>query len=198
MLRGIGRLSLAGLYKGERSGGRKRLGFRRTAICFFCYLALLFAAVILQTSALSFFGTVPAASFALVCAIGFVGGEKMGAVLGIIGGILVGALGGTGVLLAPIPYLLCGYLCGALSGWFLSENLPSFLIYSLLAGGVYEVYTLISCGLFGKSFDLLRIATKILIPEYFAFLLCVLPAYGAAYGIYALIKRKDNRRKHSF
>ena len=189
---------MAGLYKGERSGGKKRLGFRKTAICSLCFFALLFVAVILQSCCLSFLSAVPAIAFALVCAIGFVGGERMGAVFGIIGGILVGALGGTGVLLAPIPYLLCGYLCGALTGWFLSENLPSFLIYSLLAGGVYEVYTLISCGLFGESFDLILIATKILIPEYFAYLLCVLPAYGAVYGIYALIKGKDNRRKHGF
>ena len=189
---------MAGLYKGERSGGRKRLGFRRTVICSLCFFALLFVAAILQTCCLSLLGTVPAVAFALVCAIGFVGGERMGAVFGIIGGILVGALGGTGVLLAPIPYFLCGYLCGALAGWFLSENLPSFLIYSLLMGGVYEVYTLISCGLFSESFDLLRITTKILIPEYFAYLLCVLPTYGAVYGIYTLIKGKDNRRKLGF
>lgn len=189
---------MAGFYKGERESAKKGFNFKKTVICGACFFILLFISVILQTSCLSFFGKVPALCFAMVCAIGFVGGQRMGAIFGLLGGFLTDALGSTGFSFSPALYLLCGYLCGALVGWFLSENLPSFLVYATVTGVIHEIYTAVCCGLLTEDFQPWQIITKLLIPEYFAYLLCVLPAYGAVFGIYTLIKGKDNRRKRGF
>ena len=77
------------------------------------------------------------------------------------------------------------------------ENLihPSFLIYAALAGIFKEIFTFVYFGLFSTDISLWRILINVVIPEYFAYLICVLPAYGAVLGIYCLFKGKDKKRK---
>jgi uncharacterized membrane protein YeaQ/YmgE (transglycosylase-associated protein family) len=142
---------------------------------------------------LSFFGSVPRLPLALSCAIGFLCGEKIGAVAGIFAGVITDVLGGTGAYLSPILFLLCAYLCGALVGWFLSANLPSFLVYSLFIGLAGAIFTILSCGLFSKDFHLWYIFSEILVPEFFAFLLCVLPSYGIVFAIRSLVNRRADK-----
>jgi rod shape-determining protein MreD len=144
---------------------------------------------------LSFFGSVPALTFALVCGVGFIFGEKAGAVCGVLSGILIDLMGSTGFSFSPIVFMLCGYCCGAFVGWFLSKNLPSFLIYAALAGVFKEIFTFVYFGLFSTDISLWKIFINVVIPEYFAYLICVLPAYGAVLGIYCLFKGKDKKRK---
>jgi rod shape-determining protein MreD len=127
----------------------------------------------------------------VICAVGFIRGEKSGAILGLFGGILVDCLGGSGFSLSPVLYTLCGYLCGALVGWFLSTNLPSFIVFSAIAGALREIFTVIQYGLLSEDFSLWQVIKSPIIPEYFAYILCVVPAYLAVLGICKLFKVLD-------
>lgn len=160
-----------------------------------CFSVILFVSAILQTTCLEVFGCVPALTLAIVCAIGFVCGEKAGAISGILAGALVDILGGTGYSMSPLLFMLCGYCCGAFVGWFLSKNLPSFLFYSAMAGILREIFTFIYFIFSSGSFSLWQLFVKVVIPEYFAYILCVIPAYGMVYLIYRLFKGKDIKEK---
>lgn len=156
---------------------------------------ILFVSAVFQTTFLSFFGKSPALTLALVCAIGFIVGDKAGAVAGLFGGLAVSYLGGTGFSFTPIVYVICGYFCGALVGWFLSKNLPSFILYGAIAGIIRELFTIVYYGLFSSEFDLGKILTETVFLEYLAYILCVIPAYGIILGIFTLFKGKDKKGK---
>ena len=180
-----------------RERGERISLFKITAYSI-CLSILIFVSAILQTTCLSFFGKVPALTFALICAIGFVFGEKSGGISGILAGILTDILGSSGFSFSPIVFMLCGYSCGAFVGWFLSKNLPSFMIYALIAGVFKEIFTFVYFGLFSATFSLLNVFTSVVIPEFSAYLICVLPAYGAVFGIYRLFKGKDKKVKSNY
>lgn len=188
---------MARFYSGGQNRNGKRLSFKKYLAYFGVFSVLLFLSSLLQTTCLSFFGCVPRLTLALSCAIGFLCGEKIGAIAGIFAGVITDVLGGTGAYLSPILFLLCAYLCGALVGWFLSANLPSFLVYSLFVGLAGAIFTVFSCGLFSKDFHLGDIFIKILVPEFFAFLLCVIPSYGIVFAIHSLVNRSADKGKYS-
>lgn len=188
---------MARFYSGGQSRSGNRLSFKKYIAYFGIFSVLLFLSALLQTTCLSFFGCVPRLTLALSCAIGFLCGEKVGAIMGIFAGVITDVLGGTGAYLSPILFLLCAYLCGALVGWFLSANLPSFLVYSLFVGLAGAIFTVFSCGLFSQDFHLGNIFIKTLVPEFFAFLLCVIPSYGIVFAIRSLVCRKDNKGKYN-
>lgn len=163
--------------------------------CTLCFSLIIFVSAILQTTCLSVFGSVPALTLAIVCAIGFICGEKAGAISGILTGALVDILGGTEISASPLLFMLCGYFCGVFVGWFLSKNLPSFLLYAAIAGLLREIFTLAYLVFISKSLSIWQISLTIVIPEYFAYFLCIIPAYGAVLGIYRLFKGKDIKEK---
>lgn len=181
---------------GRRERGEK-INLYKTVIYSVCLSFLIFISAVLQTTCLTFFGKVPALTFALVCAVGFVFGERAGGIAGILTGMLTDILGSSGFSFSPIVFMLCGYCCGAFVGWFLSKNLPSFIIYAAIAGVFKEIFTFVYFGLFSASFSLWNIFTSVVIPEYFAYILCVLPAYFAVLGIFRLFKGKDVKEKRN-
>ena len=178
-----------------RNEGAEKLKIWQVALYSVFFLALIFICSILQTTCLSAFGKTPALTLALVCAIGFIAGEKMGAVFGIAGGIIVDILGSTGFSFSPVIYMLCGYFCGALVGWFLSQNFPSFIVYGAIAGVLRELFTFAYYVLLSREFSLLDVLAKVIVPEYLAYLICILPAYFAVLAIFSLFKGKDKRVK---
>ena len=157
------------------------------------FAALLFICAIIHTTCLSFFGKAPALTLAIVCAIGFIMGEKYGAVWGIVGGVITDFLGSSGFSLSPVLFMICGYFCGALVGWFLSKNIPSFLVYAAISGIIREIFTLIYYIIFSNGFSPFKVFTGTVLPEYLAYLLCVFPAYFAVLVIFSLFKGKDKR-----
>ncbi len=181
----------------KRIGRKKREESKRKpwqiAAYTISFALLLYVAAILETTCLSFFGNSPALTLAIVSAIGFIMGEKYGAVWGIIGGILTYISGGSGFSFSPIIYMVCGYFCGALVGWFLSKNFPSFLVYAAISGILRGTSTIMYSMLFSKSFSPIKILTGVVIPEYLAYILCILPAYFAVLAIFSLFKGKDKR-----
>lgn len=182
-------------HKNKSGHENKELKPLKIAIYVFIFGFILFMSSVFQTTCLTFFGRSPALTLAFVCAIGFILGDKAGAVSGLFGGVAVSYLGDIGFSFAPIVYVLCGYFCGALVGWFLSKNLPSFLLYGAIAGIVREIFTIIYYGLFSSEFDLWKILTTTVFPEYLAYILCVIPAYGIISVIFTLFKGKEKREK---
>ena len=178
-----------------RSSHRERIKPWRIAAYSVSLAVLILGCAILQTSCLSFFGKTPALTFSIVCAIGFIMGDKAGAVWGILGGIATDIIGGAGFSFSPVVYMLCGYCCGAFVGWFLSKNLPSFIAYALISGVFKEIFTFVYFGLFSKEFSPVKILLDVVLPEYLAYILCILPAYFAVLAIFSLFKGKDKRER---
>lgn len=175
--------------------GRGRIKPWRVAVYSVIYLILILILSLLQTSDIMFFGSTPDFLLALVCAIGFISGAEYGAVFGLIAGMSVGLMGGAGFTLIPILYVLCGYLCGALINVFLSPNFLSFIIFGAISGIVREIFTTIYFGLNSNNFNLLQLIKNVLIGEYFAYIICLIPAYFTVLGIYLLFKGKDDKSR---
>ncbi len=117
------------------------------------------------------FGATPALCLGLICAVGFIFGKNGGAVAGIAGGFLCDCVGGLGFSFSVLFFMLCGYLCGALIGTFLSENFPSFLIYGLMVGVVRECLNFAYIMVFSSSFSPMRTVIYVLLPDLAAFAL---------------------------
>ena len=177
---------------------REGINFKKTVAYSLSLSILIFLSAILQTTCLSFFDKVPALTFSIVCAIGFIFGEKAGGIAGVLTGILTDILGSSGFSFSPIVFMLCGYCCGAFVGWFLSKNLPSFIIYAAIAGVLREIFTIVYFGLFSAEFSISNILVNVVIPEYFAYFICVIPSYLAVWGIYNLFKGKDKSGKKNY
>ena len=171
---------------------------KRDIFTYICLAVLIFLSAILQTSGISLWQTRCAFTLATVCACGFVKGDKAGALSGLLGGLLTDILGSSGFSLSPVLYMLCGYFCGALVGWFLSTNLPSFIVFASIAGVLREIFTIIHYGLVSQDFSLWQIILYPVIPEYFAYILCVVPAYLTVKGINKLFNIKNKRAKRNY
>ena len=179
--------------KMRRYGNRDRVDIKRLVLYYVFLLIFVLLLSVIEVSRIKIFGASIALAFCASCAIGFIFGERSGAIFGLISGLLIDALGSTGFSLNPILFTLCGYLCGSLVGWFLSVNLPSFMLYAALAGVIREIFTVIYFGFISTEFKLLYILLNIVLPDFFAFVLSTIPIYYATLGIYYLFRGKDRK-----
>ena len=159
------------------------------------FTAMLFFAAILQCSDITFFGIVPDLTFAAVCAIGFIAGERYGSIFGIFGGVLIWALGSSGISLSPILFTFCGYLCGALPRVILRRNFLSYLVFTPIMGAIHIFFTFIYYIMLSKSYDIWGVFGKKIIPEIFSCIIFMTAAYGAVKIIYMLFKGKKKDAK---
>jgi len=179
----------------ERKKGK--IAPRTHALYILCFGIMLIFAAAFQCADIKIFGTVPNFCFSLVCAIGFIAGERYGAIFGLSGGMLIWAIGSGGISLAPILYSLCGYLCGALPNVILRRNFLSYLVYTAMMGGIHLLFTLIYFIMLSGSYEIWQAFARMIIPE---FVLCVIfmtVSFGAVKLIYTLFKgkKKDSRVK---
>ncbi|MBR3879546.1 MAG: hypothetical protein IKJ24_05435 [Clostridia bacterium] len=177
----------------ERKKGR--LSALSHALYVLTFSLLLVFAAVLQCADIEVFGVTPDICFALICAIGFILGERYGAIFGLCGGVLIWALGSGGVSLSLMLFALCGYLCGALPDVILRRNFLSYLVFTAMMGGIHLLFTLIYFIMLSESYEIWEAFGRIIIPE---FILCVIfmtVAYGAVRLIYRLFKgkKKDSR-----
>jgi len=175
----------------DESGRMREFGVKKIALYSVCLSVLMVVLSILQTSDIKLFGQVADALLAFVCSVGFVFGGGFGAIFGLVSGIVIEFLGGADFTLTPILYVLCGFSCGAFKNKILSSNFASFLIFGAIGGIVREIFTLVYFGLGSTEFDFGLILKDVIIGEYFAYLLCILPLYFVILGIYLLFKGKD-------
>lgn len=181
--------------KNSSSDGRKKTGTWKVLLLSLIFIIIIFFSSLAEVTFLSAFGMTPALTLSIICAVGFIFGEKFGAIFGIVGGILIDCFGGSPLPLSPVLYMMCGYMCGVAVGWFLSSNFPSFIVYSLIAGVLREIFSVISVALISNRFDLWKIVTDLLIPEYLAYIICTPFTYFAVWVINCLFKGKNSRVK---
>ena len=160
----------------------------------FFTVILIFSATF-QCSDITFFGIVPDFTFSAVCAIGFVAGERYGSLLGLLGGVLIWALGSSGISLSPILFTFCGYLCGALPRVILRRNFLSYLVFTPIMGAIHIFFTLIYYIMLSESYDIWSIFGKRIIPDFVSCIIFMTAAYGAVKIIYMLFKGKKKDAK---
>ncbi len=82
----------------------------------------------------------PALGLLFSMAVGFLHGEREGGIAGLICGWLSDATtAGSavfGMMLLPLLYFLCGYMSGTVGKRRLAHNLPSFMVFSVVGGGL--------------------------------------------------------------
>ncbi|MBQ3125675.1 MAG: hypothetical protein IJC15_01275 [Clostridia bacterium] len=135
---------------------------------------VLFLCAILQTTLFSFLRGVharPDLMLAAVVAIAIFDSPRAGGVAGIAAGVIIGALGGVGLNLLPLFYMLCGCFFGVWSTHSLSANFPSWLIYMLVGCCGRAIMTLIHLDAVYPVYSLLDVVPGILVPEFLATLL---------------------------
>ena len=178
---------------GERKSG-KITPISHAIYIFFLGIILVFAAVF-QCSGITVLGVVPDLCFALVCAIGFILGEKYGSIFGLLGGVLIWALGSGGISLSPILFALCGYMCGVLPQVILRRNFLSYLVFTAMMGGIHLIFTLIYFIMLSESYEIWSAFGGVIIPEFILCVILMIALYGAVRLIYTLfkVKKKDSR-----
>ena len=86
----------------------------------------------------------PALGLLFVMATGFLYGEREGGIAGLVCGWLTDAVSAgssvKGMTVLPLLYFLCGYLSGHIGRRRLAHNLPSFLVLSVVGGGVHCLF----------------------------------------------------------
>ncbi len=171
---------------------RKKRGLSPLAntFCIIIFALLLIFSALLQCAGISMLGVTPDITFALVCAIGFVYGERYGGIFGLCGGVLIAALGSGGISLSPIMFTLCGYLCGALPEVILRRNFLSYLVYTPMMGAIHIFFTLIYYIMLSQSYEIWSVIGKRIIPEFFSCVVPMIMFYAVVIVIYKLFKGK--------
>ncbi len=164
-------------------------------LCIIIFTCIVWFCAVLQCSSFELFGITPDITFALVCAVGFVAGERYGGIFGLLGGVIIMALGASGISLAPVMLTLCGYLCGILPEVMLRRNFLSYLVYTAMMGGVHIIFTVIYFIMLSGSFEFWNALGRLIIPEFFALVIFMIPSYGIIFGIYKLFKGKKKEQR---
>ncbi len=156
---------------------------RRPIPVYFLLGLLLFTGTVMETTAFPFLSITPGIAPALVCAMGFLMDEKVGAIAGLSTGFVTALLGSDRLSFAPLFFMLCGYFCGRAVGAVVVKKYLGYLVCGAVAGIVKEGFLLLQYGLFSKDFGFFEICRTVLLPDYFAFLICIAAVYPIVYLI---------------
>ncbi len=85
----------------------------------------------------------PSLGLLFCMAVGFLYREEEGALAGLCAGWLMDAASGSGIMLSPLLGCLCGYMAGWVGQRRLAHNLPSFVVFAVLGGGVEAVFSIL-------------------------------------------------------
>ena len=150
---------------GPSTRSRKKL----TTAVFFLSLILLGAALF-QTSFFGFyklFGAVPDLTLVVILCAGLFLGDRCGGILGLAGGILLGALGSFGISLLPLFYFLLGFFAGAI-GKGRAESFPGYLLFLSIALGYRAIMTILFASMTYRSVNFLTLLWRAVLPELLA------------------------------
>lgn len=136
----------------------------------------------------------PALGLLFSMAVGFLHGEREGGITGLLCGCLSDATStGSavyGMMLLPLLYFLCGYMSGTVGKRRLAHNLPSFMVFSIVGGGLKFLLSL------GKAFLELKTLPPVswiwrgLIPAWILTVLFSAAVYGIVWGEQKLLEPK--------
>ena len=122
------------------------------------------------------FGATPDLVFAAALAVAMFEGERSGCIAGIFAGYFIEAIGGTGLSLLPVFYMICAAVCGLLCRRAFSRGPITFALFSLCAYALRSLVTLIYVSFVWGEFSFLDAIAHVLVPEYFSSLiLCFVP-----------------------
>ena len=129
-----------------------------------------------------------------VAAVGIFFGERDGAILGLLGGIIIDSLAGGVIYTSPMVYMLVGYFCGLCIKRFLSRSLPSFLVYMLLVGLIKQAVNIFYFVMLSDSLNLMEIFLGTLLPDYIAFVVFSPAVYLVAFVIFKIVSIEKRKR----
>ena len=136
----------------------------------------------------------PALGLLLSMAVGFLYGEEEGGITGLIAGWLsdavsVGASVGS-MMVLPLLYFLCGYLSGAVGKRRLAHNLPSFMVFATVGGGIKCLFTVGLAALELRAPPPSLWVWRGLVPAWVLTVLCSAVVYGIVWGERKLLEPK--------
>lgn len=147
---------------------------------------------ILSHIPLPFFGWVAAPSLSLLfcMAVGFLYDEREGGIAGLLVGWLSEATGEGGMMLLPLLYFLCGYMSGTVGKRRLAHNLPSFVVFSVVGGGLKCLLAVGEAALYGGSLPPSSYVFNGLLPAWILTILASVAVYGLIRGEQKLLEPK--------
>lgn len=162
------------------------------------YTLLSIFMVLLQTTFFSRFrpfSSSPDILILTVATIGFYDNEKSAAILGTFLGFVAGAVGGTGISLLPLIYMLVGYFSGLLASEYYKRGVLLYAIYVAGCCVIRFFTTSIYIAFMWQSVDIIDAMNDVLIPEFLSTAtLSPLPAL-LLLPVYKLSKPKDEKPK---
>ena len=153
----------------------------------------------LETTALShvklpLFGwqaAAPSLGLLFSMAVGFLHGERVGGVTGLVCGWLSDATMGEGMMLYPLLYFLCGYLSGTVGKRSLAHNLPSFAVFAAVGGGLKCLVSVMTAVLELRAIPPAVWVWRGLIPSWVLTVLFSVAVYGVGKGEQWILKPKS-------
>ena len=155
--------------------------------------------IALETTALSrikipLFGwqaAAPSLGLLFSMAVGFLHGEREGGITGLICGWFSDATMGSGMMLYPLLYFLCGYLSGTVGKRRLAHNLPSFAVFAAMGGGLKCLVAVLTAAVELRAFPPAVWVWKGLIPVWILTVLFSAAVYGLVKGEQWILKPKS-------
>ncbi len=145
-----------------------------------CFAGLILFMGVLQVSffgRIKLFGAVPDLMLLTVLCISFCSGRYAGAIVGTAGGFFIEAIGGQGISLLPIAFMLMGYLIGHFSHTVGQKRYHFYLFHLTCALFLRAVLTVIYACLTYEIIRLPVILMQAVLPEAAATALCGLVVY---------------------
>ena len=150
-------------------GGKYKVGVTVSEVVKYCVYAVLGLFLILLQltffTSVRPFGSTPDILIVAVATVAMFEGEKAGAVFGVLVGFVVEAVGGVGVSLLPLIYMLVGYACGIVASEYYRRSVLLFVIFDLGVSAVRFFTTLIYIVVTWSTVDLNVVIPGVLFPE---------------------------------
>ena len=141
----------------------------------------------------------PALGLLFTMATGFLYGEREGGIAGLVCGWLSDAVSANaavgGMMVLPLLYFLCGYLSGPFGRRRLAHNLPSFVVFAALGGGIkcFLVWALAALEL--RAPPPVIWAWRGLAPAWVLTVIASVAVYGIMWGERRLLEPKQGNLK---
>lgn len=161
-----------------------------------CAVLLIFFCL-LQTTLFTKFrplGAVPDLVLPLVIAISMTEKERWGAIIGLIGAVVIESLGGSTFTILPILYTFAGYLCGILTVHYFRDSVATRALYTLVSTVARVFFTLIALFATTGNVTIIDALTKAALPEFFACIFFApLPHIAAKLCLHRFNKSREER-----
>ena len=155
----------------------KKIKIAIVSLLYFLLIMSIAAVQICIFPKFKFFGTVADAMLCTVVIVAFLTNEKEASLFAFFGGIVIEAMGSTGISLLPLIYFLTAYFLGSAARFNHRKTFPAYLIFAVFGTIVRMVTTLAYTALVATRFNLLDVLKKSVLPEALATLICAVVMY---------------------